>query len=67
MDKEASLSMCHWLAGTKNLPKHCVEISAIVFFVSILLPIFRDFGPAKLARFTPVPMAMGIPLVVGAW
>ena len=54
-------------AGTKNLPKHCMEIAGICFFVSICLPMFRDFGPKKLARFTPVPMGIAIPLVVGAW
>ncbi|KAL0033062.1 hypothetical protein WJX79_000741 [Trebouxia sp. C0005] len=53
--------------GIRNLPRHCFAIAGVFFFVCFFLPMFRDFGPRKIARFTPVPMAMAIPLVVGAW
>ena len=40
---------------------------ALCFQLTCSLTVCRDFGPPKIARFTPVPMAMAIPLVVGAW
>ncbi|DBB04564.1 TPA: hypothetical protein ACH3X1_012644 [Trebouxia sp. C0004] len=54
-------------ASIKDLPKHCFAIAGVFFFGCFFLRMFRDFGPKKIARFTPVPMAMAIPLVVGAW
>eukprot|EP00891_Asterochloris_glomerata_P000192 jgi/Astpho2/192/Aster-08426 len=54
--------------GLGHLPKNCLALCAGFFFAAILMAVARDWGrPAWLFRYVPVPMAMGIPAVVGAW
>jgi OPT family oligopeptide transporter len=53
--------------GFSSLPKHCLTLCYIFFAGAIVINLVRDFVPAKVAKFIPLPMAMAIPFYIGSY
>ncbi|KAL6761387.1 putative metal-nicotianamine transporter YSL6-like protein [Haematococcus lacustris] len=53
--------------GLAVLPQHCAALMALFFTAALLVNLARDLLPHRLARFIPIPMAMSIPFVLGAY
>lgn len=53
--------------GFSALPHHCLQLcyGSLVFAVGINL--VRDFSPEKIGKWMPLPMAMAVPFLVGAY
>ena len=52
--------------GFGALPKYCAAITGALFFAGAAMCGLRDALPKNWSRFVPSPMAMGIPLYIGA-
>ncbi|KAL8248098.1 hypothetical protein R6Q59_009314 [Mikania micrantha] len=53
--------------GFSELPKHCLGLCCGFFVLALVLNLMRDWGPAKVGGFVPIPMAMAVPFYIGAY
>ena len=53
--------------GFSSLPKHCLVLCCIFFFVAMAINGIRDGIGPKWSRFIPIPMAMAIPFYIGGY
>lgn len=53
--------------GFSTLPQHCLLLSFSFFVLAIIINIIRDWVPAKVTKFIPIPMAMALPFYIGAY
>eukprot|EP01018_Ginkgo_biloba_P020132 Gb_27981 [translate_table: standard] len=53
--------------GFDALPKHCLQICYGAFAFAILTNCIRDQLPERISRYIPLPMAMAVPFLVGAY
>ncbi|XVE58304.1 hypothetical protein DITRI_Ditri04bG0159500 [Diplodiscus trichospermus] len=53
--------------GFSALPQHCLQLCYGFFSFSIAVNILRDFTPNNIGKWVPVPMAMAVPFLVGAY
>uniref|UniRef100_A0ACD5V3Z8 Uncharacterized protein n=1 Tax=Avena sativa TaxID=4498 RepID=A0ACD5V3Z8_AVESA len=52
--------------GFSALPLHCLQLCYGFFGFAVVANLTRDLLPPKYGRWVPLPMAMGIPFLVGA-
>ncbi|KAM0839509.1 hypothetical protein ACQ4PT_060261 [Festuca glaucescens] len=52
--------------GFSALPLHCLQLCYGFFGFAVVANLMRDLFPAKYGRWVPLPMAMGVPFLVGA-
>uniref|UniRef100_A0A0D9W7Q5 Uncharacterized protein n=1 Tax=Leersia perrieri TaxID=77586 RepID=A0A0D9W7Q5_9ORYZ len=52
--------------GFSALPQHCLQLCYGFFGFAVAANLMRDLCPAKYSRWVPLPMAMGVPFLVGA-
>ncbi|KAL2527513.1 Metal-nicotianamine transporter YSL3 [Abeliophyllum distichum] len=53
--------------GFSALPQHCLQLSYGFFGFAILANLSRDTMPEKFGKWVPLPMAMAVPFLVGAY
>lgn len=53
--------------GFSALPRHCLEICYGFFGFAVLVNLVRDVGPRGIGKWVPLPMAMAVPFLVGAY
>lgn len=53
--------------GFSALPRHCLELCYGFFGFAVLANLGRDVGPGRVAKWVPLPMAMAVPFLVGAY
>lgn len=53
--------------GFSSLPKHCLTLCCIFFFVAIAINGIKDIVGQKWSKYIPVPMAMAIPFYIGGY
>ncbi|KAC9456382.1 hypothetical protein E3N88_45802 [Mikania micrantha] len=53
--------------GFSELPKHCLGLCCGFFVLALVLNLMRDWGPAEVGGFVPIPMAMAVPFYIGAY
>lgn len=53
--------------GFSALPHHCVQLCCGFFAFAILANLVRDFCPKSFGKYMPLPMAMAVPFLVGAY
>lgn len=53
--------------GFSALPRHCLQLCYLFFFFAAGANLLRDLLPSKYGRFVPLPMAMAVPFLVGAY
>ncbi|CAN6480354.1 unnamed protein product [Victoria cruziana] len=53
--------------GFSALPHHCLQLCCGFFSFAVLLNLARDLLPGKAGRYIPLPMAMAVPFLVGAY
>lgn len=53
--------------GFSALPQHCLQLCYGFFAFALLANLVRDFGPKKIGKLMPLPMAMAIPFLVGGY
>lgn len=53
--------------GVSALPRHCLELCYGFFAFAILANLLRDSLPNKYGKFVPLPTAMAVPFLVGAY
>ncbi|KAF2552857.1 hypothetical protein F2Q68_00037375 [Brassica cretica] len=53
--------------GFSALPLHCLQMCYGFFGFAVLVNVVRDVSPAKVGRFMPLPTAMAVPFLVGAY
>lgn len=53
--------------GFSALPKHCLQFFFAAFALAILINAFKDLVPKRVSPYVPLPMAMAIPFIVGAY
>ncbi|XP_047313799.1 metal-nicotianamine transporter YSL3-like [Impatiens glandulifera] len=53
--------------GFSALPRHCLQLCYGFFAFAILANLFRDLSPKKIGEWVPLPMAMAVPFLVGAY
>ncbi|CAN1170688.1 Metal-nicotianamine transporter YSL3 [Linum perenne] len=53
--------------GFSALPQHCLELCYGFFAFAIAANVLRDLLPKKLSKWIPLPMAMAVPFLVGAY
>ncbi|KAK7273712.1 hypothetical protein RIF29_14772 [Crotalaria pallida] len=58
--------------GVSSLPKHCLKIAIIIFFIAMLINIIHDLlmhyeTKYKIYRFVPFPMCLAIPFYLGGY
>ncbi|VAH34809.1 unnamed protein product [Triticum turgidum subsp. durum] len=52
--------------GFSALPQHCLQLCYGFFGFAVVANLMRDLLPPKYGRCVPLPMAMGVPFLVGA-
>ncbi|KAL5214021.1 hypothetical protein ABZP36_003173 [Zizania latifolia] len=52
--------------GFSALPQHCLQLCYGFFGFAVAANLVRDLCPPKYGRWVPLPMAMGVPFLVGA-
>uniref|UniRef100_A0A0E0H3R5 Uncharacterized protein n=1 Tax=Oryza nivara TaxID=4536 RepID=A0A0E0H3R5_ORYNI len=52
--------------GFSALPQHCLQLCYGFFGFAVAANLTRDLCPPKYGRWVPLPMAMGVPFLVGA-
>ncbi|KAF0894002.1 hypothetical protein E2562_033787 [Oryza meyeriana var. granulata] len=52
--------------GFSALPQHCLQLCYGFFGFAVAANLMRDLCPPKYGRWVPLPMAMGVPFLVGA-
>lgn len=53
--------------GFSALPHHCLQLCYGFFAFAVAVNVVRDFGTAKIGKWMPLPMAMAVPFLVGAY
>ena len=53
--------------GFSALPQHCLQLCYGFFSFAIAANLLRDFAPKKFGKWIPLPMAMAVPFLVGAY
>ncbi|XP_076905598.1 metal-nicotianamine transporter YSL3-like [Bidens hawaiensis] len=53
--------------GFSALPNHCLQLCYLFFGFALLANFVRDVGPEKIRKLIPLPMAMAVPFLVGAY
>ncbi|CAN1170744.1 Metal-nicotianamine transporter YSL3 [Linum perenne] len=53
--------------GFSALPQHCLQLCYGFFGSAIAANLLRDLLPKKLGKWVPLPMAMAVPFLVGAY
>ncbi|CAL5364606.1 unnamed protein product [Camellia sinensis] len=53
--------------GFSALPHHCMQLCSGFFAFAIVANLVRDFSPKKFGKWVPLPMAMAVPFLVGAY
>ncbi|KAK4480527.1 hypothetical protein RD792_013603 [Penstemon davidsonii] len=53
--------------GFSALPRHCLQLCYGFFAFAILANLLRDVVPEKFGKWVPLPMAMAVPFLVGAY
>ncbi|XP_047312087.1 metal-nicotianamine transporter YSL3-like [Impatiens glandulifera] len=53
--------------GFSALPAHCLQLCYGFFGFAVLANLIRDLGPMKVRGWVPLPMAMAVPFLVGAY
>lgn len=53
--------------GFSALPQHCLQLCYGFFGFATLANLMRDITPKEIGRWVPLPMAMAVPFLVGAY
>ncbi|KNA07123.1 hypothetical protein SOVF_174830 [Spinacia oleracea] len=53
--------------GFSALPQHCLQLCYAFFGFAVVANLVRDFSPKKIGKWVPLPMAMAVPFLVGAY
>lgn len=53
--------------GFSALPQHCLQLCYGFFAFAVMVNLVRDFSPARIGKWMPLPMVMGVPFLVGAY
>ncbi|KAK4436197.1 Metal-nicotianamine transporter YSL3 [Sesamum alatum] len=53
--------------GFSALPHHCLQLCYGFFAFAVLANLLRDVAPEKYGKWVPLPMAMAVPFLVGAY
>ncbi|KAL7230078.1 hypothetical protein ACSBR2_008586 [Camellia fascicularis] len=53
--------------GFSALPHHCMQLCCGFFAFAIVANLVRDFSPKQFGKWVPLPMAMAVPFLVGAY
>lgn len=53
--------------GFSALPRHCLQLCYGFFSFAIVANLLRDLSPKRIGEWVPLPMAMAIPFLVGAY
>ncbi|KAG9452612.1 hypothetical protein H6P81_005516 [Aristolochia fimbriata] len=53
--------------GFSALPAHCLQLCCGFFFFSIAANLVKDLSPPKYGKWVPLPMAVAVPFLVGAY
>lgn len=53
--------------GFSALPQHCLQLCYGFFAFAIVANSVRDFSPKEVGKWVPLPMAMAVPFLVGAY
>ncbi|KAM7525936.1 hypothetical protein LguiA_015838 [Lonicera macranthoides] len=53
--------------GFSALPHHCLELCYGFFAFAVGINLARDFLPPKIGKWMPLPMAMGVPFILGGY
>ncbi|KAJ4726721.1 Metal-nicotianamine transporter like [Melia azedarach] len=53
--------------GFSALPQHCLQLCYGFFAFAIAANLLRDLSPKKIGKWIPLPMAMAVPFLVGAY
>ncbi|XP_047333917.1 metal-nicotianamine transporter YSL1-like [Impatiens glandulifera] len=53
--------------GFSALPTHCLQLCYGSFAFAVALNLVKDLSPPRIARWMPLPMAMAVPFLVGAY
>lgn len=53
--------------GFSALPEHCLHLCYGFFAFAVGVNFVKDLSPAKVGKWMPVPMAMALPFLVGAY
>ncbi|CAN1307281.1 Metal-nicotianamine transporter YSL3 [Linum perenne] len=53
--------------GFSALPRHCLQLCYGFFGLAIAANLSRDLLPKELGKWVPLPMAMAVPFLVGAY
>ncbi|KAL6581581.1 Metal-nicotianamine transporter ysl3 [Orobanche minor] len=53
--------------GFSALPGHCLELCYGFFAFAVIVNLLRDVLPERLGKWAPLPMAMAVPFLVGAY
>ncbi|KAF5472517.1 hypothetical protein F2P56_009230, partial [Juglans regia] len=53
--------------GSSALPQHCLEICCGFFAFAIAANLLRNLNPKGIGKWIPLPMAMAVPFLVGAY
>lgn len=53
--------------GFSALPRHCVQLCYGFFAFAALANLMRDVLPKNIGKWIPLPMAMAVPFLVGAY
>ncbi|KAK8690460.1 hypothetical protein V6N13_073993 [Hibiscus sabdariffa] len=53
--------------GFSALPQHCLQLCYGFFAFAIAANLIRDFSPKNIGKWIPLPMAMAVPFLFGAY
>ncbi|KAL8143579.1 hypothetical protein V2J09_016611 [Rumex salicifolius] len=53
--------------GFSALPEHCLQLCYGFFGFAVLTNVTRDLAPNGVGKWVPLPMAMAVPFLVGAY
>ncbi|KAJ0547008.1 putative oligopeptide transporter, OPT superfamily [Helianthus annuus] len=53
--------------GFSALPNHCLQLCYVFFSFAMVANLARDVCPEKIGKLIPLPMAMAVPFLVGAY
>ncbi|XP_065863116.1 metal-nicotianamine transporter YSL3-like [Euphorbia lathyris] len=53
--------------GFSALPQHCLQLCGGFFGFAVAANLLRDLTPKRIGKWIPLPMAMAVPFLVGAY
>ncbi|KAL7165659.1 hypothetical protein ACSBR2_041355 [Camellia fascicularis] len=53
--------------GFSALPYHCLQLCYGFFAFAVGINLVKDFSPPRIGKLMPLPMAMAVPFLVGAY